>query len=259
MTKVEIAKLFLKILRIKGKVSYNNAGLIVKELILQFDTENTKEYYDIIYPLSICGLIEFSNNYWYVCSSIAIKYNDKYKFINNTYIEQEPIQNIQEISNLNNIDIIPIKHYKLLLYKFPCMYNIEKYAELVYRCPDIMYHDKKNIRIENGSLLNDYELIRDRKEVYGQRYVKYNGNLYKLANRDNNPDAILYAKLNEHKNKIIKENNEVIIYKSTMPITLGRLLFVLSDMKFEDAFKDNYSFELEKQYINQIKRIMGIK
>lgn len=259
MTKVEIAKLFLKILRIKGKVSYNNAGLIVKELILQFDTENTKEYYDIIYPLSICGLIEFSNNYWYVCSSIAIKYNDKYKFINNTYIEQEPIQDIKEINNLNNIEIIPIKQYESLLYQFPYMYNVGKYASLVKRSPEIMYHDKKNTIIENSSLLNEYEIIRDSKEVYGQRYVKYNSELYKLENRENNPDSILYAKLNEYKNKIIKENNEVIIYKPTMPITLGRLLFVLSDMQFEDAFQDNYKFILKKQYINQIKRIMGIK
>lgn len=259
MTKVEIAKLFLKILRIKGKVSYNNAGLIVKELILQFDNKNIKEYYDIIYPLSISGMIEFSNNNWYVSPSIIIKYDDKYKFINNTYIEQEPIQDIQEIDNLNNIEIIPLKQYEALLYQFPCMYNIEKYASLVKRSPEIMYHDKKNTIIENSSLLNEYEIIIDSKEVYGQRYVKYNGELYKLENRENNPDAILYAKLNEHKNKIIKENNEVIIYKPTMPIIFGRLLFVLSDMKFEDAFKDNYKFKLKKQYMNQIKRIMGIK
>ena len=53
MNDIVIAKLFLKIIRIKGKISYNNANIIIKELVLQYaDNKKINSYYDILYPPS---------------------------------------------------------------------------------------------------------------------------------------------------------------------------------------------------------------
>ena len=43
MNNIDIAKLFLKIIRIKGKISYNNAKIIIQELILQYADEPVKK------------------------------------------------------------------------------------------------------------------------------------------------------------------------------------------------------------------------
>ena len=259
MNNIDISKLFLKIIRIKGKVSYNNAELIIKKLLLQYaNNTNINVYYDILYPLSISGLIEFSNNYWYISPSIIIKYNNKYKFINNYYLYRNPIQDIKEDIILDNISIIPIKKYEILLYKFPNINDVAKYSEPIIRCPEIMYNDKNDERIENISLLNDYDIIRNRKEKYGERYVKYNNKLYKLYERNKNPDSILYARLNQTKHNVFNQVDEVKIYKANMPIILGRLLFILSDSSFKDVFNNDYKFRLNKKYINQLKKILGL-
>ena len=41
MNNIDIAKLFLKIIRIKGKISYSNANITIQELVLQYaDNKN---------------------------------------------------------------------------------------------------------------------------------------------------------------------------------------------------------------------------
>lgn len=44
-----------------------------------------------------------------------------------------------------------------------------------------------------------------------------------------------------------------------MPITLGRILFVLSNNRFEDVFNEYYIFKLEEKHIKHLKKILGVK
>lgn len=261
MNNIDISKLFLKIIRIKGKISYSNAYLTIKELILQYaDNKNINPYYDILYPLSICGLIEYSDKYWYLSPSVIIKYKNENKVINNTYLDQEPIINNFKNDKFSNIKEISIKKYEKFLYSFPCIYNIEIFTDykLSYT-PDIMYNDTSDENIESLMLLKDYDIIRDRKEKFGKRYVVYKYELYKLYDRIDNPDSILFARLNKIKDKIFNENNIIKIYKKCMPIILGRILFVLSNNKYEDIFNEYYIFKLEEKYLKHIKKILGVK
>lgn len=260
MNDIVIAKLFLKIIRIKGKISYNNAKIIIQELIMQYaDNQNINPYYDILYPLSICGLIEYSDNYWYISPSIIIKYTNGNKFINNTYTSQEPvIENVKK-DEYCNIKEISIKKYENLLYNFPNIYNIKIFTkDKLEDTPNVIYNDVSDKEIESIMLCKNYDIIRDKKEKYATRYVVYNYELYKLYDRKENPDSILYAKINKINNKIFKENNIIKIHKTCMPITLGRILFVLSNNKFEDVFNDYYIFNLEEKYIRHIQKILGV-
>lgn len=261
MNNIDIAKLFLKIIRIKGKISYNNAKIIIQELILQYaDNQNINPYYDILYPLSICGLIEYSDNYWYISPSIIIKYTNGNKFINNTYFNQEPIIDNFKNDKDDNIKEISIKKYEKFLYNFPNIYNVKIYTDdkPVYT-PDVIYNDVSDEKIESIMLCNNYDIIRDKKEKFGTRYVVYNYKPYQLYDREKNPDSILYARINRIKNTIIKENNIIKIYKTCMPITLGRILFILSNNKFEDVFNEYYIFKLEEKHIKHLKKILGVK
>lgn len=256
MNNIDIAKYFLKIIRIKGKISYNNAGIIIQKLILQYaDNKKINPYYDILYPLSICGLVEYSNKYWYISKSIIIKYDKGNKFINNTYSDKEPIvDNFKEENN--NIKEISIKKYENLLYNFPKICDVKVFAEL--KEPKHIYDDVSGEYIESIMLRKDYDVIRDRKEIFAKRYVVYDKEAYKLDDRQDNPDAILYTKINRIKEKIFNKNNIIRIHKTSMPIILGRILFVLSNSKFEDMFNEYYTFNLEEKYIRQIKKILGV-
>lgn len=261
MNDIVIAKLFLKIIRIKGKISYNNAKIIIQELIMQYaDNQNINPYYSILYPLSICGLIEYSDNYWYISPSIIIKYTNGNKFINNTYFNQEPI--IDDFKNDKDINIkeIPIKKYEKFLYSFPSIYNVKIFTDnkLAYT-PDVIYNDVSDEKIESIILCNDYDVIRMSKEKFSKRYVVYMNEVYSLYDRKKNPDSILYARINKINNKIFKENNIIKIYKKCMPITLGRILFVLSNNKFENVFNEYYIFKLEEKHIKHLKKILGVK
>lgn len=260
MNDIVIAKLFLKIIRIKGKISYNNAKIIIQELIMQYaDNQNINPYYDILYPLSICGLIEYSDNYWYISPSIIIKYTNGNKFINNTYTSQEPvIENVKK-DEYCNIKEISIKKYENLLYNFPNIYNIKIFTkDKLEDTPNVIYNDVSDKEIESILLCNDYDIIRESKEKFSRRYVVYMNEIYKLYDRKDNPDSILYARINKINNKIFKENNIIKIHKTCMPITLGRILFVLSNNKFEDVFNDYYIFNLEEKYIRHIQKILGV-
>lgn len=259
MNNIDIAKYFLKIIRIKGKISYNNAGIIIQNLILQYaDNKKINPYYDILYPLSICGLVEYSNKYWYISKSIIIKYDKGNKFINNTYIDKEPIvDNFKEENN--NIKEISIKKYENLLYNFPKIHDIKVFinSKSSY-IPEKKYDDISGEYVESIMLCKDYDVIRDRKEIFAKRYVVYDYEVYNLDDRQDNPDAILYAKINRIKEKIFNKNNIIRIHKTSMPIILGRILFVLSNSKFEDMFNEYYTFNLEEKYIRQIKKILGV-
>lgn len=261
MNDIVIAKLFLKIIRIKGKISYNNANIIIKELVLQYaDNKKINSYYDILYPLSICGLIEYSDNYWYISPSIIIKYTNGNKFINNTYIDQEPIIDNFKNDNGDNIKEISIKKYEKFLYNFPSIYNVKIFTDnkLAYT-PDVIYNDVSDEKIESIILCNDYDVIRMSKEKFSKRYVVYMNEVYSLYDRKINPDSILYARINKINNKIFKENNIIKIHKKCMPITLGRILFILSNNRFEDVFDKYYIFKLEEKHIKHLKKILGVK
>ena len=260
MNNIDIAKLFLKIIRIKGKISYNDSNIKIKELALQYaDNKKINSYYDILYPLSICGLIEYSDTYWYVAPSTIITYKNGNKFINNTYTSQEPvIENVKK-DEYCNIKEISIKKYENLLYNFPNINNIKIFAKPNSSpIPDNIYDDVSDKEIESIMLCKNYDIIRDKKEKYATRYVVYDYKPYKLYDRKNNPDSILFARINRIKDTIIKGNNIIKVYKKCMPITLGRILFVLSNNKFEDVFKDYYIFNLEEKYIRHIQKIMGV-
>lgn len=261
MNDIVIAKLFLKIIRIKGKISYNNANIIIKELVLQYaDNKKINSYYDILYPLSICGLIEYSDNYWYISPSIIIKYTNGNKFINNTYFNQEPIIDDFKSDKGDNIKEISIKKYEKFLYTFPNINNIKIFANPKSSpIPDNMYDDASDKDIKSIMLCNNYYIIRDKKEKFGTRYVVYNYKPYKLYDRKENPDSILYARINKINNKIFKENNIIKIHKKCMPITLGRILFILSNNRFEDVFNEYYIFKLEEKHIKHLKKILGVK
>lgn len=260
MNNIDIAKLFLKIIRIKGKISYNNANIIIKELVLQYaDNKKINSYYDILYPLSICGLIEYSDKYWYTAPSTIITYKNGNKFINNTYTSQEPvIENVKK-DEYCNIKEISIKKYENLLYNFPNIYNIKIFTDYkIEYTLDVIYNDESDKEIESIMLCKNYDIIRDKKEKFSIRYVVYNYELYKLYDRKDNPDSILFVRINRIKDTIVKENNIIKIYKTCMPITLGRILFVLSNTRFEDVFSEYYIFNLEEKYIRQFKKILGV-
>ncbi len=261
MNNIDIAKLFLKIIRIKGKISYSNANITIQELVLQYaDNKNVNPYYDILYPLSICGLIEYSDKYWYTAPSVIITYKNGNKFINNTYLDQEPIIDDFKNDKGNNIKEISIKKYEKFLYSFPNIYNIKTFTD--YKpayTPDVIYDDVSDEKRESIILCNDYDIIRESKEKFSKRYVVYMNEVYRLYDRKDNTDSILYARINKINNKIFKENNIIEIYKTCMPITLGRILFILSNNKFEDTFNEYYIFKLEEKYIRHIKKILGIK
>ncbi len=261
MNDIVIAKLFLKIIRIKGKISYNNAKIIIQELIMQYaDNQNINPYYGILYPLSICGLIEYSDNYWYISPSIIIKYTNGNKFINNTYFNQEPIIDDFKSDKDDNIKEISIKKYEKFLYSFPNIYNVKIFTDnKPAYTPDVIYNDVSDEKIESIMLCNDYDVIRASKEKFSKRYVVYMNKVYNLYDRKDNPDSILYAQINKINNKIFKENNIIKIDKTCMPITLGRILFILSNNRFEDVFNKYYIFKLEEKHIKHLKKILGVK
>lgn len=265
MNNNEIAHLFFKILQIKGRISFFNAIRIVKNILEQSNNTKCNAIYNIIYPLSIAGLIEYSKGYWHIAPSLIIYDKTSFRFIDSHSIYNKPVIFYDDIKKINkyenNIPCIKKQEYKKLLNCFPVMTNPNLFTMGCIKNIQEVYYIKQNRKISAYNIKNNYEIVRQGEEVYTDRYIWYKDELYKIFPIESNPDSIIWARMFRDISKIFINNNTIIFKRhNILPIILGRLIFAVSNNDYDSLFETEYSFYIpDNEVINNIKRIIGIE